>query len=80
MKINLYFNSVKVKSVKIKDKENWKKDYKVTIWFKKKYFGESKVTLILRPVRLLASTEKEYDLDCIVYQGVNLVDEQFEGI
>ena len=74
MKINLYYNAVKVKTVKIKDKENWKRDYKVTIWFKKKYFGEHKVTLILRPVRLLASSEEEYDLDCIVYQGVEIVE------
>lgn len=75
MKINLYYNSVKVKTVKIKNQEYWKKDYRVTIWFKKIYFGANKVTLVLRPVRLLASSEKEYDLDCIVYQGVNLVDE-----
>ena len=57
------------------DKSYIKKDYRVTIWFKKIYFGANKVTLVLRPVRLLASSEKEYDLDCIVYQGVNLVDE-----
>lgn len=72
MKINLYYNSVKVKTVKIKDNEEWKKDYKVTIWFNKKYFGANKVTLILRPIRLLASSDKEYDLDCQVYTGVAL--------
>ena len=44
----------------------------ITLWFKKKYFGANKVTLILRPIRLLASTDKEYDLDCQVYQGVAL--------
>lgn len=75
MKINLYFNSVKVKTVKIKNAEEWKKDYKVTIWFRKKYFGEHKVTLFLRPIRLLASSDKEYDLDCIVWQGGEIVDE-----
>lgn len=74
MKINLYFNSVKVKSVQIKSTDDWKKDYKVTLWFKKKYFGAHKVTLILRPIRLLASTDKEYDLDCVVYQGVEIVE------
>lgn len=75
MKINLYFNSVKVKTVRIKETEEWKKDYKVTLWFKKKQFGMNKITLILRPIRLLASSDKEYDLDCQIYQGVNLVDE-----
>lgn len=72
MKINLYYNSVKVKSVRIKNTDDWKKDYKVTLWFQKKYFGANKVTLILRPIRLLASTDKEYDLDCQVYTGVAL--------
>ena len=74
MKINLYYNSVKVKSVKIKYETDWKKDYKVTIWFKKKYFGSNKITLVLRPMKLLAFKEGEIDLNCVVYEGAEIVE------
>ena len=72
MKVHLYFNSTKVKTVRIKETSEWKKDYKVTIIGKKRYFGSNFITLILRPVRLLHSTEKSLDLNCIVYEGAEI--------
>lgn len=72
MKINLYFNFIKVKSLRIKDIDKWKEDYKVTIWFKKRFFGANKVTVVLRPVKLLHSTEKELDILTILYEGADI--------
>lgn len=72
MKVNLYFNFIKVKSVRIKDVDKWKEDYKVTIWFKKRFFGANKVTIVLRPVRLLHSTEKSLDIEARIYEGADI--------
>ena len=72
MKVHLYYNSTKVKTVKIKDSENWNKNYKVTIIGKKRYFGANIITLILKPVRLMATNEKSLDLNCIVYEGAEI--------
>ena len=72
MKINLYFNFIKVKTVKIKDLEQWRQDYKVTIWFQKRFFGSHKVTVVLRPVKLLHSTDKELDVLTILYEGAEI--------
>lgn len=72
MKINLYFNSTKVKTVRIKEGTEWNRDYKVTIIGHKRYFGANIITLILRPTRLLNSTDKCLDLNCIVYEGAEL--------
>lgn len=72
MKVHLYYNSTKVKTVKIKEGTEWKQDYKVTIIGKKRYFGSNFITLILRPVRLLHSDDKSLDINCIVYEGVDI--------
>ena len=72
MKVNLYYNSTKVKAVRIKKEANWKRDYKVTIIGKKRYFGANLITLILRPVKVLYSSEKSLDLNCIVYEGADI--------
>lgn len=72
MKIHLYYNSTKVKTVRIKEGTDWKQDYKVTIIGKKRYFGANIITLILRPVKLLRSTDKSLDLNCIVYEGAEI--------
>ena len=72
MKVHLYYNSTKVKSVRIKKGADWKQDYKVTIFGQKRYFGANIITLILRPQRVLHSTEKSLDLNCIVYEGVEI--------
>lgn len=72
MKINLYFNFVKVKTVKIKNDEDWKKDYVVTIWNKKRLFGYFKTTVVLRPVKLLHSTDKCLDLLTALYEGAGI--------
>lgn len=71
MKINLYLNSVKVKSVKVDDKADYIRDYRVKIFNRKELFGHWMAQVILRPVQLM-STGKEIDLNCVVYQGVNL--------
>lgn len=72
MRINLYYNSTKVKTVRIKKGADWKRDYKVTIVGKKRYFGAHIITLILRPQRLLHSSDKCLDLNCIVYEGAEI--------
>lgn len=72
MKIHLYYNSTKVKTVRIKEGTDWKQDYKVTIIGKKRYFGANIITLILRPIKLLRSTDKSLDLNCIVYEGAEI--------
>lgn len=72
MRVYLYYNSTKVKSVRIKKGTDWKQDYKVTIIGKKRYFGANIITLILRPVKLLRSTDKSLDLNCIVYEGAEI--------
>lgn len=72
MKVNLYYNSTKVKTTKLKKGADWKKDYKVTIIGQKRYFGANIITLILRPVKVLHSSEKCLDLNCIVYEGAEI--------
>lgn len=77
MKVNLYIGSRKVKTVRIKPVTNWdkvtKRDYKVTIFGNKDIFGKRIVTTILRPVTLLMNpTDKEVNLNCIVYGGANI--------
>lgn len=72
MLINLYFNFIKVKTVWIKNVDDWKKDYKVTVWFKKRFFGSNKVTVVLRPVKLLHSTDKCLDIETRIYEGANI--------
>ena len=77
MKINLYIGSRKVKTVRVKEVSNWdyilRRDYKVTIINHKKIFGEFIVTTFLRPVALLNDpTNKEVNLNCIIYGGANI--------
>lgn len=72
MKIHLYYNSTKVKTVRIQKGTDWKRDYKVTIIGQKRYFGANIITLILRPVRVLNSSDKSLDLNCIVYEGAEI--------
>lgn len=77
MKVNLYIGSRKVKTVKMKSVNNWdliiRRDYKVTIIGHKDIFGKRIVTTILRPVALLIEpTDKEVNLNCVVYGGANI--------
>ena len=77
MKVNLYIGSRKVKTVRMKPVTNWdliiKRDYKVTIIGHKDIFGKRIVTTILRPVALLMEiTNKEVNLNCIVFGGANI--------
>lgn len=72
MKINLYFNFVKVKTLRIKKVEDWNQDYRVTIWNKKRFFGGFKETVVLRPVKLLHTTDKCLDILTILYEGADI--------
>lgn len=72
MKVNLYYNKVKVKSVRIKGE--YDRNYKVTIWNHKKLFGLFKITTYLKPIKILDLKEKEVDLDCIIYEGVPILE------
>ena len=77
MRVNLYISTRLVKSVKIKQFNNWdeiiKRDYKVRIINQKDIFNKRIVTTWLRPVTLLADpTEKEINLNCIIYGGANI--------
>lgn len=72
MKVNLYYNKVKVKSVRIKGA--FERNYKVTIWNHKKLFGLFKITTYLKPIKILDLKEKEVDLDCIIYEGVPILE------
>lgn len=72
MKVNLYFNFVKVKTVRIKKDEDWRQDYVVTIWNKKRFFGGFKETVVLRPVKLLHSTDNTLDVLTVLYEGAVL--------
>jgi len=77
MKVNLYIGSRKVKTVKVKAtnvmNEVIKKDYKVTIIGNKDIFNKYVVTTFLRPVSLLNDpTDKEVNLNCIIYGGANI--------
>lgn len=81
MKVNLYIGGRKVKTIKLNKAytgiTNWdliiKKDYKVTIIGQKDIFGKRIITTVLRPVALLLEpTNKEVNLNCIVYGGANI--------
>ena len=77
MRVNLYISTRLVKSVKVKKFNNWdeiiKRDYKVRIYNQKYIFNKRIVTTWLRPVTLLADpTEKEINLNCIIYGGANI--------
>lgn len=76
MKVNLYINTRKVKTIKTKFTD-WnsiiKRDYKVTIFNQKDIFNKYIVTTYLRPVTLLENpTNKEVNLNCIIYGGANI--------
>lgn len=77
VKVDLYIGSRKVKTIKVNPVENWnliiKRDYKVTIIGHKDIFGKAIVTTVLRPVALLTEpTNREVDMNCIVYGGANI--------
>ena len=77
MKVNLFINSRKVKSVNVRNVQDImrqciKRDYKVTIIGHKDMFGKHIVTTILRPTHLLNNPNKEVDLNCEIYGGTRI--------
>lgn len=74
MKVNLYYASRKIKTVKVKKPDNWdeviRRDYKVRVIGHKDIFNKFIVTTYLRPTHLLENPkENEINLNCIVYGG-----------
>lgn len=74
MKVNLYYASRKIKTVKVKKPDNLdeviRRDYKVRIIGQKDIFNKFIVTTYLRPTHLLDDPkENEINLNCIVYGG-----------
>lgn len=72
MRINLYYNSILIKRTRIENKAQYNQIYKVTLFGKKKLFGANVVTINLKPIKLLSATDKEIDLNCVVYEGADL--------
>lgn len=74
-KLYLYYNSIHIKTLKIdKDTEPIKNTYPITIWFKKQLFGNNKVGIIARPIRIIKNDEKKCKTywDIQLEQGVEL--------
>lgn len=77
IKINLYLGSIKVKTIKRERPDDWDKvirqDYKVTIIGHREIFRKNIVTTILRPAKILMDpTDKEVDINCVIYGGANI--------
>lgn len=72
MKVNLYFNYIKVKTVRIKEGSDWNHPYKVAIWFKKKQFSYNRAVVILKPIKLLKSDDKGIDIETRIYEGADV--------
>lgn len=60
-KLYLYYNSIHIKTLKI-DEDTAPKTmtYPITVWFKKQLFGNNKVGIIARPVRIIKNDEKKH--------------------
>lgn len=59
-KMYLYYNGIHIKTIKI-DKNTAPKEnsYPITIWFKKQLFGNNKVGIIVRPIRIIKNDEQK---------------------
>lgn len=55
----LYFNGILIKKIKIGVNEAPRENtYSVNVWFKKQIFKSNKVNIVVKPVRLLKTDEK----------------------
>lgn len=58
-KLYLYFKGILVKTITIdEDTAPNEMTYPITIWFKKQLFGNNKVGIIARPVKIIKNDEK----------------------
>lgn len=71
MKVNLYIGTRKVKTLRVKGeiKDLIKRDYKVTLINQKDIMNKFIATTILRPTHMLTKSNKEIDLNCVIYGG-----------
>ena len=72
MKVRLYFNHIKVKTVKIKESTEWNKVYRVKVFGKKRLFGYHIVEVVLKPVKLLRSEDDGIDIETRIYEGADV--------
>lgn len=73
MRVNLYIDGIQVASVKRPANTDVLKEiYKVRIIGHKEIFKKFIVKVGLKPMQVIANNEKEIDLNCAVYGGVNI--------
>lgn len=73
MRVNLYIDGMQVARVKREPKADILHEvYKVTIIGHKEIFNKLIARVSLKPMQVISSTEKEIDLNCIVYGGINI--------
>ena len=72
MKINLFYNNIYIKSVRIKNTESYERIYKIHVIGKGKIFGLNNITIWLQPTRVINISDKEIDLNCTIYEGALL--------
>jgi len=73
MKVNLYIDGMQVARVKREPKADILHEvYKVRVIGHKEIFNKFIAKVSLKPMQVIASTEKEIDLNCVVYGGTNI--------
>lgn len=73
MKVNLYIDGIQVASVKRDpNSEVLKEIYRVRIIGHKEIFNKFIVKASLKPMQVISNSEKEIDLNCAVYGGINI--------
>jgi hypothetical protein len=72
MKINLFYNNIYIKSVRIKNTESYERIYKIHVIGKRKIFGLNNITIWLQPTRVINISDKEIDINCTIYEGALL--------
>lgn len=74
-KLYLYYHSIHIKTIKIKENIAPKEmTYPIEVWFKKQLFANNKVGIIVRPVRIIKNDEKNKKTywEVILEQGVDV--------
>lgn len=74
-KLYLYYNSIHIKTIKIKENTAPKEIVKpINVYFKKQLFANNKVGIIIRPVRIIKNDEKNKKTywEVILEQGVDV--------
>lgn len=73
MKVNLYIDGIKVKTVHRHTSARILEEiYKVRVFNHKEIFHKIFIETNLKPMQVIRSDEKEIDLNCVVWGGVNI--------